>query len=137
MLQFYFLSILANLLAGTALASEYLGAKLPSFASLKELFAKKTFRITVGFSAAIIGIIKLIIRAPGNAVPVAGDLLPALAGIGMGLALLVDFFRQRVSKPSEALEKAEKIAMTYRLPVGIAGLATAVLHFIFPATVIL
>ena len=67
----------------------------------------------------------------------AGDLLPALAGIGMGMALLMDFFKQRVAQPSEALEKAEKIAMTYRLPVGIAGLAVAVLHFIFPGTIIL
>ena len=134
MLQFYFLSVFANLLAGASLASEYLGEKLPFFAPIKGLLTKQGSKIGIGFAAVIVGIVKLIIRSPGRAVPVAGDLLPALAGIGMGMALLMDFFKQRVAQPREALEKAEKIAMTYRLPVGIAGLAVAVLHFIFPGT---
>jgi hypothetical protein len=137
MLQFFFLSVFANLLAGASLASEYLGQKLPFFAPIKDLLTKRGSKIAIGFAAVAVGIVKLIIRSPGRAVPVAGDLLPALAGIGMGMALLVDFFKQKVAQPSEALEKAEKIAMTYRLPVGIAGLAIAVLHFIFPGTIIL
>ena len=135
MLQFYFLSIFTNLLAGASLSSNYLGEKFPSFSPIKDILTNRSSRITIGFSALIVGIIKFIVRAPGNTVPVAGDLLPALAGIGMGLALLVDFFKQKV--PGEAMEKAEKIAVSYRLPLGIAGLAIALLHFIFPATVIL
>ena len=137
MLQFYFLSILVNLLAGTALSSDYLGQKITSFAPIKDFLTGKGSKVTLGFFAVGIGIMKLILPAPGDQVAVAGDLFPALSGIAMGLVLLTDFFKQKVAKESEALDKAEKIALTYRMPLGIVGLAAAVLHFIVPTAVIL
>ena len=136
MLQFYFLSILANLLAGTALSSDYLGQKITSFAPIKDFLTGKGSKVALGFFAVVVGIMKLILRTPGDTVPVAGDLFPALSGIAMGLVLLTDFFKEKVAKESEALDKAEKIALTYRMPLGMVGLAAAILHFIVPTAVI-
>ena len=137
MLQFYFLSVAVNLLAGAALSSEYLGEKIPAFASLKDLFSNAKSRVFFGFAAVVVGVFKLFLRAPGDAVPVAGDLLPFFTGLALGLALLTDFFKQRISSQTEAIEKVEKITMTYKTPIGLAGILAAALHFLFPTALIL
>ncbi len=137
MVQLYFLSVVFVFLGGVALFPDYLSEKFPSFAPLNALFGKRSAKITVGFLSLIVGIVKLIVRAPFDTVAVAGDLLPALVGILIGLALLVDFFKQRVSAPQEIIDQAEKIAMTYRVPLGVLGILTAIAHFLFASAVIL
>jgi hypothetical protein len=120
-----------------ALVSDYLSEKFPSFSPLNEILGKQSAKITLGFVAVIVGVLKLIVRAPGDTVAVVGDLLPALAGIGIGLVLLLDFFKQNISASKDVIEKAEKITVTYRIPLGILGMVVAVLHFLFPTAVIL
>jgi energy-converting hydrogenase Eha subunit C len=137
MVQFYFLSVVISFLGGLALFPDYLSEKFPSFAPLNDLFGKRSAKITIGFLSLIVGIIKLIVRAPFDTVAVAGDLLPAIVGIVIGLALLMDFFKQRVSAPQEVIEKAEQIAVTYRVPLGVLGILTAIAHFLFSSAVIL
>jgi hypothetical protein len=126
-----------TLLASTALLSDYLGEKLPSFAPLNEILGKQSLKIVFGFLVAIVGIMKFIIRAPNDSIAVVGDFLPAIVGIGIGLALLTDFFKKNIEASKEVIEKAEKITVTYRIPLGILGIVTSILHFLFPATVIL
>ena len=137
MVQFYFLSVLFTLMGGVALFSDYLSEKFPSFQPLNDFLGRKSTKITVGFISLAVGVIKLIVRAPFDRVAVAGDLLPAIVGILIGLALLVDFFKQRLSAPQEVMEQAEKIAVTYRIPLGVLGILTAVAHFLFSSAVIL
>ena len=136
MLQFYFLSIAINLLAGAALSSEYLGEKLSAFAPLKELFSNGKSRVFLGFAAVVVGILKFIVRAPVDSVVFVGDFLPAVSGLGLGVALLTDFFKQRFTQQTQAIEKMEKITMTYKTPIGLAGMIVAVLHFLIPGAVI-
>ncbi len=139
MVQFYFLSIIANLLGGIALAIDYLGEKVAFLASLKDFFVKQSVRITIGFTALIVGILKLIVKPVGWSVPFVGDLLPALTGIGIGIALLIDFFKKKTDTDvaKENLEKVEKAVMTYRVPLGLAGIVVAILHFFIPSALFL
>jgi hypothetical protein len=81
--------------------------------------------------------VKFFVRAPWDTVAVVGDLLPALVGIGVGLALLTDFFREKAGESSEVVEKASTLTKVYHIPLGIVGLITAILHFLFPSAVIL
>jgi hypothetical protein len=137
MAQFYLLSVLANLVAGLTLAGDYLGDRVKFLASFKILRENRTSMISVGLIALVVGLITLFVRAPGDTVPVAGDLLPSLAGIAQGLVLLVEAFRQRVESSSQQAERISKAVLTYRVPAGIAGVAIACLHFLFPAAVLL
>jgi len=137
MAQFYFLSILSNIVAGLTLAGDYLGEKMPFLASFKNLRANRPATVTIGVVAIIIGIIKLIVLSPGESIPVVGDLLPALTGIAVGGILLVEAFRQRVESQGESLKKISAAVLTYRVPVGIAGVVIAVVHFLFPGAPVL
>ncbi len=139
MVQFYFLSIVANLLGGMALSADYLSKKVKFMASWEDFFVKQNVRITIGFSALIVGILKLIVKPIGWAVPFAGDLLPALAGIVVGVALLVDFFKKKTETEvaKESIEKVEKVVITYRVPLGIGSIVIALLHFFIPGALFL
>ncbi len=137
MAQFYLLSVLSNMVAGLTLAGDYLGEKIPFLASFKNLRANRPATVTIAIVTAIIGLIKLIVLSPGETVPVVGDLLPALTGIGLGGILLVEAFRQKVESQGESLKKISTAVLTYRVPVGIAGVVIALVHFLFPGVVIL
>lgn len=137
MLQFYLLSVLCTLTGSLALVVSDLSSKLTSLASLKEVLTGKGMQISLGFASLIVGVVKFFVRAPWDTVAVVGDFLPALVGIGVGLALLTDFFREKVGESSEVVEKAKNLTTIYRIPLGIVGLVTAILHFLFPSTVIL
>jgi TctA family transporter len=85
----------------------------------------------------VAGFLKLLVRSAPNDVPVVGDLLPALAGLAMGASLLVQVLREKSDLPGEAISKVEKAALAYRVPLGLAGLAVAVLHFLLPGALFL
>ncbi len=136
MAQFYLLSILANMIAGLTLAGDYLGEKMPFLASFKNLRANRTAQTIVALAAIVIGVIKLIVLSPGEDVPVVGDLLPALTGIVLGALLLMEAFRPAVDSRGESAQKISKAVLTYRVPVGIAGVAIAFLHFLLPGVAI-
>lgn len=137
MAQIYLLSIMANIIAGLTLSSDYLGKKMALFSGFKVFRENRVSEIVVGLAAASIGILKLIVRSPGEGIPVVGDLLPALAGIGLGLILLGEAFGHKVESENESIGKASRTALTYRVPVGIGGVVIAILHFFLPAIVLL
>lgn len=136
MAQFYLLSVFINVVAGLTLAGDYLGDRVALLASFKSMRENRTALIVIGLIAVGIGVITFFVRAPGDSVPVVGDLLPSLAGIAQGLALLVEAFRQKVESRGAQGEKLSKAVLTYRVPAGITGVAIALLHFLFPAAVI-
>jgi len=137
MAQSYFLSIVANVVAGLTLAGDYLGARFPFLASFKNLRANRPATISIGIAAVVVGIIKLFVLSPGESIPVVGDLLPALTGIAVGGILLVEAFRDKVESRSESIKKISSAVLTYRVPVGIAAVVVAVLHFLFPGAPVL
>ena len=69
MAQFYFLSILSNIVAGLTLAGDYLGEKIPFLASFKNLRANRPATVTIAIVTAIIGLIKLIVSLRVKAFP--------------------------------------------------------------------
>ncbi len=131
------LSILSLLGAGLILSSDYLVERMEWLSGLKDLAQQRNIRIGVGIAAGVVGILKLIVRSPGETVPVAGDLLPALAGIALGGLLLVDTLRVPRDDEPVAVDKVTKAVMPYRTPIGIGGIVVAVVHFLLPALTIL
>lgn len=134
MLQFYFLSIFANILAGLTLTSEYFAEKFKAFLPFKELFSKKNVKTTIGIAAFVVGFLKLLL--PVQTV-VVGDLLPALAGLAMGAGLILGILRERANVSAETVDNLEKTVMTYRIPLGISGLVISALHFLLPRALFL
>ncbi len=137
MAQFYFLSVLSNMIAGLTLAGDYLGEKIPFLASFKNLRANRPAQVIIALVTVVIGIIKLIVLSPGETIPVVGDILPALTGIVVGAILLVESFRTAVESKGEQLKKISTAVLTYRVPVGIAAVVVAILHFLFPGVPVL
>jgi hypothetical protein len=136
MAQLYMLSILSLLGAGLILASDFLVGRMEWLSGLKDFAERRGIRIAVGVVAGVVGILKLIVRSPGETVPVAGDLLPALAGIALGGLLLADTLRVPREEEPVAVDKVTRAVMPYRTPLGIAGVVIAVLHFLIPAITI-
>ncbi len=138
MLQFYFLSVSANFLAGLALSAEWISRKIPGLAGLAPGFSGRGFRMGIGLAAIFVGVGTLFVPADPHLI--LGDILPSLAGMAMGIALLFEVFRQDALFPAERAEKSDKAArlpMAYRTALGLFGLAVAIVHFFLPDRLIL
>jgi MFS family permease len=141
MAQIYLLSVVANIVAGFTLAGDYLGERASLLASFKNLRDNRGAMIGTAIGTLILGVLSLIIRSPGERVPVAGDLLPALAGIALGLLLLFESrgARGASEQPAEErqVEKVARSVLTYRVPVGLIGAGLGFLHFLLPGVLVL
>lgn len=141
--QFYLLTVVSTVVAGLALSSDYLKTKSEFFGSFRFLQKSRTIQIIAGLVTAAIGVLKLIFISPGEDVVVVGDLLPAAAGIILGIILIGEAFRQYPKegevreKVGQSVEKVTKRIALYRIPVGIAGAVIGLLHFIFPGVLFL
>jgi hypothetical protein len=131
MLQFYFLSILTNAAAGGLLSAEYFGRRVPRLAWLSSHPGSRRLKLTCGAAALLVGACTIFWPA-GGGVPVLGDLVPSIAGLAMGVALLFEVFRQDARLPSEPAPAPAKGGLDWRSMVGIAGLVVAALHFFLP-----
>jgi hypothetical protein len=134
-MQLWFLSVLLNVLAGLVLIFSVTDAEgasdtPESFSTAPAFFENKTFRLVLGILCALVGVIKLGVTLTG--VPVVGDLLPALAGIAAGGALLVDYYTNSSSLAVDFPAIVQKICFEDKKYLGIAAIIVAVLHFIFP-----
>jgi hypothetical protein len=130
-LQLFFLSILLNGVAGLSLLT---GLSKERMAQVREFLHKAAVRSGLGIATAIVGFGKLIFRSPLDQVAVAGDLIPALAGLAAGTALMADVYMNR----HEGTEVAERLAKTLRyarIPIGVTAVAAAVLHLLFSPAV--
>ena len=138
-MQLWFLSVLLNVFSGLVLifsAQTNGEADADDASAAPAFFQHSTFRLVLGILCALIGIIKLFVSMPrGDAlsgIPVIGDLLPALAGIVGGGALLVDYYKNFSSMSIEFPAIVQKICIDNRKYAGIVCIIIAVLHFIFP-----
>ena len=139
MAQFYFLTVLANILTGLTLSSDYLSEKRAVFSGFQKLRESRKYMILLGLSTTAIGILKLIFRSPNETVPVAGDMLPAIFGIGMGVLLLAENLRAKAPDHVNTVpqQPPKRTVFTFVTPIGIVGVITAFLHFLLPGVVIL
>ncbi len=135
MLQFYFLSILLNAVTGVILlysetddsSSE---VRLPSIAF------DETFRLVLGILTAVTGFFKLLTAIRGD-LPVIGDLVPAVAGLAGGFALLYEFYRGRSTLDETRLPAVLLQVVSAKRYVGIFALIASVAHFLFPTVIFL
>ena len=158
-MQFYFLSIVINLLAGVILAGDYLAERLPWMKTLLPEISSRSSGVAIGAITAGVGVLKLFVLADPLQTAVVGDLLPALAGVALGGSLIGVALNAEEAdaegapeRPAHtttrdgsshvvvadgAADRAIKLAAGYRTPAGLAGIAVALLHFLFPGSVIL
>ena len=142
MVQLYFLSIVFNGLAGFLFIFGDLGGGDSAENSPKFSSIGGGFRLIVGILAAVTGILKLLLPM-GDAgkigLPFLGDLLPALASLIAGFILIFGFYRERSSHvdSEEKINHFGEVALHYKKTVGIALLAIALLHFLFPLALFL
>jgi len=135
MLQIYFLSIFLNALAGYILISKDEGVIL----EFKSAFNLKdeTFRLVLGILSALTGLFKLLSPIEG-VLPVIGDLIPAAAGLLSGFILIFEYYRSRSTLvDTEHTQKISRVFVGNKKIIGIAALAAALLHFIFPRVLFL
>jgi len=139
MIQLYLLSIIFNGLIGFLLILGDTEEVVAQVKGIRFFFSSWGFRLVLGIITLITGILKLLLPMPNSertAIPILGDLLPALGGIVAGFILIFSFYRENSTKNESANGKLDRIGDTllqYRKAVGISLLVISVLHFLFPA----
>jgi hypothetical protein len=136
MLQFYFLSVFCNAAAGCALLSDDKATESP--VSFTVSIHNATCRFLLGVLSAITGLFKLLSVVEGN-LPVVGDLLPAMTGLGVGAVLLYEHYLKNTTlRASFSTDNFfEGFLEKYRKSVGVGVCVVAVLHFLFPQALFL
>jgi len=137
MLQFYFLSIAMNALAGYLLIKgDTDGQGSLVFRSGISL-SDETFRLVVGIASALTGLMKILSVIDGD-VPVVGDAFPALTGFLAGFILIFEYYRSRTTlENSDNVEKVDRLLIANKKVIGSAAIVAAVLHFLFPTVLLL
>jgi hypothetical protein len=133
MLQFYFLSIVANFLAGLTLSSDWFSRKFPGLTTFTSAITHGRGKMIIGLAALLVGFGTLFV--PAETPLVLGDLFPSIMGMAMGIALLFEVFKQDALLPVERGEKADKperAPVGYRTTLGVLGIIAAILHFFLP-----
>jgi len=135
MLQFYFLSVSANLLAGMTLFSDWFGRKFPGLAAAVSGLSTRKGKLAMGLTAVLVGFGTLFV--PVEPPLVLGDLFPSVMGMAMGVALLFEVLKQDALLPGEGSERMGRRPIVYRTTLGVLGIASAVLHFFLPERLLL
>lgn len=148
MLQFYFLAILLNLITGLILIyadifsddSDSTGTsskaakgsgKIQEMLANTAFFENKTFLLVTGILACFTGLMKLL-SVVRNDIPVIGDLLPALAGLFGGFAVVVAYYRLSSDEKPMLPDFVNNVFVKGHKYIGIFCIVAALLHFVFP-----
>lgn len=131
MLQFYFLSILTNILAGCILffTDENENSRIGAF---YQVLKNEKFSLVVGVITFVTGFFKLLTVVPGD-VPVVGDLIPAITGLLGGFALLYYYYSAKSDSAISSPKFIQKIILEGKKYLGLVCMISAALHFIFPS----
>jgi hypothetical protein len=132
MLQFYFLSVAANFLAGATLSADWMSERFTSLKMILDALSVRKARMITGLTTLLVGLGTLFV--PAAPPLVLGDLFPSVVGLAVGVALLFEVFRQEAYFGVEhsAHDSAGKAPRAYRTALGALALAAAVLHFFLP-----
>lgn len=153
MAQFYFLSILFNIIAGLILvygsdftkkevisgeetSSKKAKGKKDTMLNSNPLFENGNFRLVLGVLTVLVAVMK-ILSVFRNDVPVIGDIIPAVAGFLAGASLLFEYYIITASVKPELPDYVNKILISGRKYVGYAAIVAGILHFIFPQVLLL
>jgi hypothetical protein len=136
MIQFYFLSILLNGVTGYILGIEQEENEGSLDMGFKISFRNATFRLVLGILAMLTGLLKLLSVTKGD-IPVIGDLLPAVVGLGVGFILVFEYYNSRSELSTEKADKLALFLKNNKKWIGIIAIASAALHFLFPSVLLL
>ena len=155
MLQFYFLSVLLNIVSGLILVYVSRRASADDLGGFGDepadggaspagkdggafvAFVNDTvFRLVLGAVTAFVGLVKLAYTVQ-NDLPLVGDLVPAVAGLLGGASLLIDYFCARSGGSLVLPDALASVFVGGKKAIGLACIAAGVLHFIFPRVLFL
>ena len=126
MLQLYFLIIFCDAVSGLALLAA--GRAETPFLSGRNRFA-------LGIVTVLVSLLVLVSPVE-SAIPVLGDLFPALAGLAAGLTLLYDHLRRDDGAEVPTTVLGFLIGAN-RGRIGFLSIVAAALHFLLPAALII
>ena len=149
MVQFYFLSVFMNLLAGCILffktntelqkdasAEEdisFLEEKEPSFAKIfapDSFFFAGIFRMIFGIVLVLVAFLVLI--SPYGGVFLFGDLIPSVVLVAAGASILIDYYIENSDTELKLPELFEFLLIDCRRYLGLVCIIVGVIHFILP-----
>jgi hypothetical protein len=134
MIQFYFLSILFNILTGFMLFTG------DGESSLEERLGfpvnNEVFRLVLGILAFVTGLLKILSPVQGD-VPVVGDIVPAAAGFVTGFIFVYSYYDGRSTVEDGKFKALGSAVLRGRKWIGLAAMAAAFLHFLFPQALLL
>ena len=134
MLQFYFLSVFFNALAGYFF---FFGEEGARKLHIDFFSGEETWKLVFGILSAVTGLLKLLSPIEGD-LPVIGDLVPAISGIACGIILIFEYYRHRTSvEDTEQTIKIKRIFIDNKNIIGAGAMIAAVLHFLFPRVLFL
>lgn len=129
-MQLYFVSVFFTLIVGLSLTFKGF--------SINKLFPGKEKAVTLvtGCVCVVAGVLKLIfVVQPGYVI--IGDFVPAAAGVIGGLCYLLEYYNEVSDVKMQLNSFFETVFITGKMYIGIACIAAAVIHFLFPAARIL
>jgi len=127
MMQFYFLSVVTNLLIGFMLVFQKQAEEI-------KYLENKTVRLVIGIVACVTGIVKIFVV---SSVPVFGDFIPFVAGIAGGFTILLEYYIKKKDVVIKEDSFISKVFIANKKIVGIVCLAAGGLHFVFPKVLFL
>ena len=129
MLPIYLLSVVLNGLVGIILS---LCKEETDAGAIALSLNNEKVRIIIGGLSLFTGILKILSPVHGN-IPIIGDLVPALTGLGGGFILVFEFFRNMApdSPIVDFLERVASLLGRHRKIAGFVCIGTAFIHFIF------
>jgi uncharacterized membrane-anchored protein len=133
MIQFYFLSIFFNVVIGYLLLR---GDDETMNVSSKISLQDETVRLILGILSVVTGVLKILSPVQGD-IPIIGDILPALAGVACGLSLIFEYYAKRAGADTGTETGFNVALLKNKKVVGVAALAAAALHFLFPQALLL
>jgi hypothetical protein len=129
MIQFYFLSVLLNAVAGLILLNEGGEGDRIFEGDIFKTVNNDTFKLIIGIASLVTGLLKLLSATEGD-IPIVGDLVPALTGLISGYILCFDYYASHSTLDSQTNSMAMFFISGKKL-FGIAAVAAAALHFLF------
>ena len=139
MIQFYFLSIFCNIVAGYVLISNK--SKKEQDADNNAIGAalstnKDTLHLILGILSIITGLFKLLSAVQGD-VPVIGDLIPALFGFAAGFTLVFEYYRTIATVDADKYDALELFLAHNKRRIGFLAIGSGILHFLFPQALLI
>ena len=136
MLQFFFLSVAANFLAGATLSADWILERFSSLGGILRALSGRRVRMVTGLASMLVGVGTLFV--PAAPPLILGDLFPSSVGIAVGIALLFEALKQEAlfagdqGAGAAARGRFVKAPLAYRTALGAFAFAAAILHFFLP-----